>query len=132
MNTILIVEDEFLIAASLEDMVQELGYRSVGIADDQSSALALASEEIDIALVDVNLADGASGPHIGKQLADLFGISVVFVTANPEQVADGVPGALGVVSKPVSSSSLSQVLDYASAAKAGKTPAPPSNMRVFA
>ena len=65
-TTILIVEDEFLIAVEMEAVVHDLGHESAGIADDMESALAKASEAIDVALVDVNLADGATGPRIGR------------------------------------------------------------------
>ncbi|WP_156170616.1 hypothetical protein [Croceicoccus naphthovorans] len=56
-TTILIVEDEFLIAVEMEAVVHDLGHESAGIADDMQSALAKASDAIDVALVDVNLAD---------------------------------------------------------------------------
>ena len=76
-TTILIVEDEFLIAVEMEAVVHDLGHESAGIADDMQSALAKASDAIDVALVDVNLADGATGPRIGEKLAADFGICAV-------------------------------------------------------
>ena len=42
-TTILIVEDEFLIAVEMEAVVHDLGHESAGIADDMESALAKAS-----------------------------------------------------------------------------------------
>ncbi|WP_156170877.1 hypothetical protein [Croceicoccus naphthovorans] len=53
------------------------------------SALAKASDAIDVALVDVNLADGATGPRIGEKLAADFGIEVIFVTPIPHNSAKG-------------------------------------------
>jgi hypothetical protein len=43
----------------------------------------------DIALVDVNLVDGPTGPEIGRDLARR-GCSVIFMTGNPECVENGV------------------------------------------
>lgn len=53
------------------------------------SAMEKASAAIDLALVDVNLMDGATGPLIAEKLASEFGIEVVFVTANPTQFGGG-------------------------------------------
>ena len=130
-QNILIIEDEFLIAADIECGIQELGHCSAGIAGCMETALSLASPDIDIALVDVNLADGRTGPGIGEKLARLFGVSVIFLTANPEQVASGIKGALGVVSKPVSLSMLREILDYAIAARSGGRPPVPARMKAF-
>ena len=131
-RNILIIEDEFLIAAGVEDAIHDFGDRCVGIASDAESALSLASSDVDIALVDVNLADGRTGPGLGEKLATLFGITVIFLTANPEQVSGGVRGALAAVPKPVSPQMLREILDWASAKKAGRSYAPPSRVLAFA
>ena len=130
-SNILIVEDEFLIAIAMEQVLEDLGHSTVGIADDMNSALTLASADIDFALVDVNLADGATGPLIGERLASDFGIGVVFVTANPAQLGDGVAGALGAVEKPLDVNTLAEVLDFALACSRGEHPAPPPRLRLF-
>ncbi|MGO7419666.1 response regulator, partial [Rhizobium ruizarguesonis] len=93
---VLIVEDEFLIALDLEATVEGMGMQVAGLANDREQALRLAPLA-DIAFVDVNLADGPTGPEIGRRLAQEHGIAVVFMTGNPEVVADGVKGAVGVV-----------------------------------
>ncbi|MAB44241.1 MAG: response regulator [Sphingomonadaceae bacterium] len=130
-TTILIVEDEFLIAVEMEAVVHDLGHESAGIADDMQSALAKASDAIDVALVDVNLADGATGPRIGEKLAADFGIEVIFVTANPAQLGEGVSGTLGALEKPVDLSILKQVLDYVIAVRKGEKLDPPARLRLF-
>ena len=58
-----------------------------------------------MAFVDVNLRDGATGPGIAATLTHDFGMKVVFVTANPGQIADP-DGALGYVRKPFSEGSI--------------------------
>tara|TARA_R110000824_G_scaffold11585_3_gene50645 strand:+ start:11521 stop:11910 length:390 start_codon:yes stop_codon:yes gene_type:complete len=108
----MIVEDEFLIAMELEQIVGNLGYDCIGVADDTVSAINLVAKKPDIALVDVNLSDGPTGPIIGARLANEFGVKVVFITANPKQLGDGVEGTLGAVTKPVEIELLKDVLNY--------------------
>lgn len=91
MKRVLIVEDDPLIAIDLQHVIHDLGYETSGIANSFESAKRLAPHS-DLALVDVNLVDGATGPRIGQFLAGEFGISVVMVTANPEALADGISG----------------------------------------
>jgi len=111
MCRILIVEDQPLIALCLEEAAIELGYTSAGMAATKSKALHLGADA-DVALVDVNLLDGPTGPEIGKALADRD-VSVVFMTANPESLGDGVPGTLGVISKPLLDMEMVQAIQYA-------------------
>ncbi len=113
-SRILVVEDEILVALELEATAQDLGHEVIGIAADTQTALRLAPRA-DIALVDVNLRDGETGPAIGRRLAQEYGITVVFVTANPDQLGKGVPGALGVVSKPCDERIAAQVISFAQA-----------------
>ena len=131
MTTILIIEDEFLIAAEMEAMIQDLGHKSAGIADTLDAALEKASPDVDVALVDINLADGATGPLVGERLAAEFGIEVVFVTANPRQLGEGVSGTLGALEKPVDVTMLKAVLDYVIAVRKGEHVPPPKRLRLF-
>jgi DNA-binding NtrC family response regulator len=128
---VLIVEDELLIALDLEMTIEEMGVHVAGLASDREAALRLAPLA-DIAFVDVNLSDGPTGPEIGRQLAEDHGISVVFMTANPEAVADGVRGALGVVQKPVMPRVVEQLVRYVAARRIGMLAVVPPQMTVFA
>lgn len=131
MTTILIIEDEFLIAAEMEAVIEDLGHKSGGIADTLETAMQKASAEVDVALVDVNLADGATGPLIGERLAAEFGMEVVFVTANPRKLGEGVSGTLGALEKPVDVMMLKEVLDYVIAVRKGEDVQPPKRLRLF-
>ncbi|KAA0698801.1 response regulator [Neorhizobium sp. P12A] len=126
---VLIVEDEFLIALDLEDVVTSCGLDVVGIANSADRALA-AAPLADIALVDINLSDGATGPEIGRKLAEK-GIAVIFMTANPEAVSGGVEGTLGVVHKPITPRVVRETLKYAASRRTGQLAAVPSELRVF-
>lgn len=129
---ILVVEDEALIALEMEMVIEDLGHRCVGTAADLKNALALASPDVDLALVDVNLADGSTGPQVGAALAADHGIAVIFVTANPAMLGDGVDGTLGAVEKPIDVATLQQVLDFVIAQKkGGPAPSPPPALNLF-
>ena len=128
---VLIVEDEFLIALDLGATVENMGMQVAGLAHDREQALRLAPLA-DIAFVDINLADGPTGPDIGRQLAEEHGIAVVFMTGNPEMVADGVKGAVGVVQKPVMPSVVEQLVKYLAARRIGMFAVVPKQMTVFA
>lgn len=130
---ILIVEDETFVAFEMAETLSDYGYDCVGIADDTASAMRLATQTVDIALVDVNLCDGATGPQIGALLADR-GVRVIFVTANPRQLGDGIPGTIGVISKPVDFKLIGEALDFALADLTGATPTPtpPPGLEIFA
>jgi DNA-binding NtrC family response regulator len=130
-NRVLIVEDDLIIALDLEDMVTGHGFEVAGLASSLEHALSLAPGS-DIAFVDVNLSDGASGPVIGRILAEDFGIAVVFMTGNAEVVADGVRGTLGVVSKPVSPRTVAETLDYVAARRVNTVALVPTMLRLFA
>jgi len=130
MCKILVVEDEIFVATEIENIVAELGYDPVGIAADSRTALALAPEA-EVALVDLNLLDGATGSALGGLLHEKFGISVLFMTANPAQLGDGVPGTIGVLPKPVSEKELREAVQFVVAHRRdGDVPAP-SRMRLF-
>lgn len=127
---ILVVEDEIFVAAEIEHVIEELGHVPVGIAADKRSALALASHT-DVALVDLNLQDGATGAAIGHILAQTHGATVLFLTANPSQLGSGIPGTLGVLSKPVTDKDLKDALTFAVARRFATKAVPPRRLQLF-
>jgi CheY-like chemotaxis protein len=69
-RSVLVLEDEMMVAMLLEDMLAELGCRVVGPAATASDALALlAAGAADMALLDVNLSCGQSGYPVAEALA---------------------------------------------------------------
>jgi CheY-like chemotaxis protein len=127
---ILIVEDEIFVAAEIEQVVSDMGHEPVGIAPDKRTALQLASDA-DVALVDLNLRDGPTGIEIGRILAQTHGVSVVYLTANPSQLKTGIPGTIGVVSKPISQRDLNDVVSYAIARRRSANAQPPQRLHLF-
>jgi CheY-like chemotaxis protein len=84
---VLIVEDSYLLALTLEDMLTDSGADVIGIAPSVAIALkAMEDHTIDIACLDINLGSETSFP-IADALA-MRGIPFVFVSAYE---ADVVP-----------------------------------------
>jgi two-component system, response regulator PdtaR len=128
---VLIVEDEVLVALEIQNVLEDLGYSVVGVAADSRRARAIADQGVDVALVDVNLRDGATGPGIGAELVER-GATVLFMTANPAQLGSGIPGAIGVLPKPVEHDEVKQAAEYVAAMRRGLSPPPPpSRLRAF-
>lgn len=129
---ILIVEDEMLVAMELEAILEDLGYVSVGIAPDMPTALELATLKPDLALVDLNLRDGLTGPEIGKRISGEHKATVLFITANPRVLGDGIAGTIGVLTKPTDLENVSAAVEYALRVKKGDVAAvPPPSLRLF-
>ena len=110
----MIVEDQAILAMELELVLGDAGCDVVGCAMDRDSAFAIAERHRpELALVDINLLDGMTGPQIAKRLVEDFGAAVIFLTANPEQIPEGFAGALGAVSKPFDEETIRAVVVFA-------------------
>lgn len=126
----MVVEDEIFVATEIEYIVEELGFQPVGIAADTASAFDLAPNA-DVALVDLNLKDGATGREIGRALAAQHGLTVLYMTANPSQLGDGVPGTLGVLPKPVAEDELKEAVRFTVAHRLAQQGVAPRRLRTF-
>ncbi|WP_439471984.1 response regulator [Brevundimonas sp.] len=118
---ILIIEDEALVAMELRYVLEDLGHEVVGTAADARTARNLVREtEVDLALVDIHLSDGATGVDLGRELGQELGVSVLFMTANPGMVRNGVAGTIGVLSKPADERAVQTAVDYALRRRTGQ------------
>lgn len=131
---ILIIEDEALVAMELRFVLEDLGYEVVGSAADSRTALSLVKDtEVDLALVDIHLSDGPTGVELGRGLANDNGVTVLYMTANPGMLRDGVPGALGVLPKPTDERAVQKAVDYALCRRQGRpVDYAPSELQLFA
>jgi CheY-like chemotaxis protein len=106
---VLVVEDEVIIAMSLEDMLTELGCSVVGPATSLDEALALAAAaDFDAALLDVNL----DGEH-SEPVADVLrqrAIPYALITGYGRAAIGNGGSAPPVLSKPCSPASLALLL----------------------
>lgn len=95
---VLIVEDEFLIAMTAREMVEEFGAIVIGPATAVPDALELANKEkIDVALLDLNL-HGHSSAVVADAL-DARHIPIVFATGYANGHGND-PAGRRVLSKP--------------------------------
>jgi CheY-like chemotaxis protein len=130
---LLIVEDYLLVALALRALLQDLGHVSVGIASTPAEALRIAAEPdimIDLALVDIRLANETSGIDAARQLGQI-GVGSVFVTAYQGDV-QWVEGAIGALYKPYSQQDIRGTLAACQRLMEGQPAGPiPSQFRIF-
>ena len=89
-TTVLIIEDEPIIAADLELIVQELGHSVTGNATTRDQAVSMAkADRPGLVLCDVHLADGSSGIDAIEEILKIFDVPVIFITAFPERLLTG-------------------------------------------
>lgn len=111
--TVLVVEDEFLIALDLSETVKDLGYRVEGPFSCKANAfVAINSTMPDLAILDVYTADGEVYP-----LADALtraGVPIIFHSGHvsAQEMQTRYPQALAV-SKPCPPDQLIDVLQSA-------------------
>jgi CheY-like chemotaxis protein len=118
---ILIVEDEALVAMELEYMLESAGNEPVAIADHHDAAVAAArATRPDIALVDVQLAQGDNGVDVARSLKEL-GIPVLFATGNCPGDR-GAEVAIGCLHKPLTDKTLALGLAAARQVLSGAEP----------
>lgn len=87
-HRILIVEDEPLIAMSLAEMAEELGYEPLGPVMTEPEAVdAARSEHPDAILMDIRLANGGSGLAAARQIRAVSDTPIVFCTAYADEHA---------------------------------------------
>lgn len=115
----------------LEHVLHEAGHVVTGCARDAAEAVRLAeASPPDLALVDMNLADGATGADVARRLARAHGTAVVFLTANPEHAQADFAGFLGVISKPFEERTILETAAWAAALRDGRSDAaPPRRLR---
>ena len=63
---VLVVEDEILVAMEIENIVEDMGHRPIGVAQDSKRARELA-KDAELAFVDLNLVDGPTGIELGPR-----------------------------------------------------------------
>jgi CheY-like chemotaxis protein len=101
-TSVLIIEDEAVIALDLENLVQELGHSIAGTAATRDDAVAIArARHPGLVLADINLGEGGSGLDAVAEILKSFSVPVIFVTAYPERLLTGErPEPTYLVTKP--------------------------------
>ena len=117
---LLVVEDEPLVAFDTEHFLGDAGFEIVATVDSVADAVQVIGDgaEIDLVLVDVDLADG-SGIEVAQAAFDR-GIQVLFVTGNCPGDVRGI--AAGCLSKPYPQRDLLAAIDAIEAVLEGAAP----------
>ena len=120
-GSVMIIEDETIIAMDLESIIADIGHRVTGVARTHAEAVSLARSDVpDLILADIQLADNSSGiDAVNEILAELGTRPVIFVTAFPERLLTGErPEPAFLISKPYAvdqvASSVAQAMFFAS------------------
>ncbi len=114
----LIVEDEPLVAFDNEHALTQAGFQVVATVDRADAARRyLDPGQIDAALLDVTLADGASGIELARYASER-GIPVLFVTGTCPGEAQ--PWAYGCLGKPYHPQDLVRSIDMIDAVVRGE------------
>lgn len=102
--TILIVEDDVMIADYLEETLQDAGYDVCGIARNSAEAVALAQlHHPTLSVIDLRLANGEYGTRVGAALRKQGEIGILYATGNSRHpLLDGAVGQ-ACISKPYTS-----------------------------
>lgn len=89
-TSVLIIEDEPMIAFQLKEIVESLGHTMVARAMTRDEAVTMASTHFPgLILVDIQLADGSSGLDAMSSIAQFHSAPSVVITAYPERLLAG-------------------------------------------
>ena len=120
-GTLIIIEDEGVIAMDIENIATDMGHEVLGIARTHEQAVALAKRHPpQLILADIQLADDSSGIEaVSEILHRMADIPVIFITAYPERLLQGDrPEPAFLITKPYSDtqvrSAISQAMFFSS------------------
>lgn len=113
------LEDNPLIIFLTAELIEELGHVFAGSADSFVSLQEqYADIEIDAALVDIDLADGMTGPTAAAWL-NQRGIPTIFVTGQDKIAAQHHDVSIAVLPKPIAVAELAEKLEFIRSRAAG-------------
>ncbi|MGD9925405.1 MAG: response regulator [Pseudorhodoplanes sp.] len=100
---VLIIEDEFFIAADLAETMKSLGHEVIAVERTHADAVqAIETCRPGLVLADIQLADGSSGVDAANEILGFCEVPVVFITAYPERLLTGMrPEPCFILSKPI-------------------------------
>lgn len=109
-QSVLIVEDEMIISANMEESLKPLGYRNIEVASTAEQALSnLKEKDYDVVLMDVKLNDEMDGIDVIHHVKQFKDVEVIYVTGNSDdqtvaKAKKTLPG--GFITKPVTDHNL--------------------------
>ncbi len=116
-NNILIVEDEWISANFLSDLLLSFGHNIIGIAKSAKDASQILSlNSCDLIFMDINIKGAIDGIQLAKQLDRIENIPIIFITAfgDSETITNASETNIyGFVIKPFDASHIEAVLNVA-------------------
>ena len=131
-QTLMIVEDEALVAILLRDELQEAGYKVLDLTDRHANALEVAkAEKPDLALVNIRLAGRDDGIELSEHL-EAMGIPVLLISGQVSRASSAKTVAIGSMPKPYDAAEMVLAVAYLLARLKGDGSLPrPDQLEVF-
>jgi DNA-directed RNA polymerase specialized sigma24 family protein len=99
----LIIEDESVFVAELDQVLREMGHSVLGVARNVGEALRMVRQRRPgLVLADIELAENDSGIDAARRILDAIDVPLIFVTGFPERLLrGGRPEPAFVMPKPI-------------------------------
>ncbi|HUC66947.1 MAG TPA: response regulator [Stellaceae bacterium] len=115
--SILVVEDDALVASYIQEVLEESGFAIAGVASSGPEAMSLASNtRPELALVDIKLAGPMDGIEVARLMRSRFNVLSIFLSGicDPETMERAkTAGPLGFLEKPFRPSQVFNALQRA-------------------
>jgi DNA-directed RNA polymerase specialized sigma24 family protein/CheY-like chemotaxis protein len=114
--SVLIIEDEQIVASDIARIVEDMGHRVAGMAAHQAQSVSLAEElKPGLVLADIRLEDDGDGIAAAQHILEAYEVPIVFVTGYPERLLTGSGGLepAFVVAKPFDAEALKVTIAHA-------------------
>ena len=131
-STLMIVEDETLVAMNLRDELEDAGYHVLDLTDRHAEALEVARAcKPDLALVNIQLGGRDDGIELAEQLKAM-GIPVLLISGQISRARSAQTVAIASLPKPYDAADMVLAVAYLLARLRGDTSPPrPDGLEVF-
>jgi two-component system, response regulator PdtaR len=117
MRSILIVEDEFIIAMLIEKQVRKLGYHIAGMVTSGEQAIEQVKKgATDLVLMDIKINGGLDGIETMQEIRRFSDIPVIYITGNSDSTTRDKAeetSPTGYIIKPIDSTLLRSTIELA-------------------
>ena len=104
---VLIVEDDFMIADCLEEILEAAGYAVCGIASTTDEAIEFGKKHNpDLGIIDLRLSNGETGTDIGAALRPRSGFGILYASGNPDNERFRSAVGEAIIAKPYTAKSI--------------------------
>jgi two-component system, response regulator PdtaR len=131
-KTLMIVEDEVLVAMTLRDELEDAGHRVLDLTERHKEALDIAEAcKPDLALVNIRLAGRDDGIELAERLKEL-GIPVLLISGQVSRARSAETVAIASLPKPYDAADMVLAVAYLLARMQGDASLPkPPGLEVF-